>query len=180
MVKMPPMSVETPGAPNYQKIFEGQCVLSPGLTTGSSSGPSIQMQPTWSPQGKPQRAKPRSHYTSGFCPSMNYHSLSALHSAFFQQAILSHHKCFGGNHREALIPFPKITSTRGKGQGGGACRPFCKSFKYPGTDPLKNNHEGKTAKLLVFSLVLCLCLSLITNVCIFKEQAKSRSHIKSY
>lgn len=38
-----------------------------------------------------------------------------LHPA---QVILSHPKCLGGNHREALIPFPKITSTRGKGQGG--------------------------------------------------------------
>lgn len=43
---------------------------------------------------------------------MNYHSLSALSSAFFKQAILSHHKRFGGNHREALILFPKITSGR--------------------------------------------------------------------
>lgn len=61
----------------------------------------------------------------------------SLPSACFQQAILSHHKCFGGNHREALLPFPKITSARGQGQRGGACRPFCKSFKYPGTDPTK-------------------------------------------
>lgn len=140
---MQPLSVETPGAPNYQKISEDQCALSSVLTTGSTSGPSVQMQPTWSPQGKPQWAKPRSQYTSGFCPSMNYSSLSALDSAFFPQAILSHHECLGGNHWEALIPFPKITSTRGKGQGGGAGRPFCKSFKYPGTDPLKKIMKGK-------------------------------------
>lgn len=48
----------------------------------------------------------------------------------FKQAILSHHECFGGNHGETLIPFHKIMSGRGRGQRGGACRPFCKSFKY--------------------------------------------------
>lgn len=47
-----------------------------------------------------------------------------------------------------LIPFPKITSTRGKGQGGGAYGPFCKSFKYPGTDPLKKIMKGKQASFL--------------------------------
>jgi hypothetical protein len=36
------------------------------------------------------------------------------------------------------IPFPKIQSASGKGQRGGACRPFCKSFKYPGTDPINS------------------------------------------
>lgn len=115
-------------------------------------------------------AKPgRSHYTSGFCPSMNYHPLSALHSAFFKQATLSHHKCFSGNHREALIPFPKITSGTGKGQRGGVCRPFCRSFKYPGIDPIKRiMKEKQTAKPLVFSLV---SLSL-SNFCIYKNRNK--------
>lgn len=148
MVKMQPMSIEIPGASNYQKIREGQHAL---------SSVTDDRRHVWAPNpnaahevssGQAPRAKPgRPHYTSGFCPSMNYHSLSALHSAFFKQAILNHQKCFGGNHRKALNAAPKITSGRGKGQRGGACRPFCKSFKYPGIDPIKKIMKGKQPNL---------------------------------
>lgn len=116
-------------------------------------------------------------------------ALPALHSAFFKQAILSPHKCFGGNHREALIPFPKITSDRGKGQRGGACRPFCKSFKYPGTDPIKRIMKGKQPSLsLVISLVFSLSLSLshrhrqththtYTNFFVYKKETKASQKV---
>lgn len=97
---------------------------------------------------KAQWAKPRSRYTSGFCPSMNCLSFSARHSAFFSTSHsppLPHHKRFGGNHREALIPFPKITSARGKGQGGGAWGHFAKVSNILAPTPLKEIMKGRQA-----------------------------------
>lgn len=88
--------------------------------------------------------------------------LSPAHSIFkkkqTQKTLPSHYKCFSGNQPGGPIPFPKIKSAHSKGQRGGACRPFCKSFKYPGTDPIKRtNREGKTARPPpFFSLFLSL------------------------
>lgn len=114
------------------------------LTTGSTSGPPIQTQPTWSPQGKGSVCKTQITLHIWLLPQHELPlPLSPALCIFFQRAILRHHKCFGGNRRVALIPFPKITSARGKGQGGGACGPFCKSFKYPGTHLLKRIMKGK-------------------------------------
>lgn len=109
MVKMKPMPVETSETPNYQKIFDGQHAGSP-LRQEAHLGPQSKSSPRALLRTGSVSKPSRSDHTAGFCPRVNHHSLSALHSAFFKQTVLSHHKHSGGNHREALIPFPKITS----------------------------------------------------------------------
>lgn len=47
----------------YQKIFEGQCALSSVLATGSTSGPPVEMQSTWSPWDRLVEHSPKDHTT---------------------------------------------------------------------------------------------------------------------
>lgn len=149
MVIMQPLTAETSAAANYQKISEGQGALTSVLMTGSTSGPRIQMQPTRSPRDRLSEQSLADHTTHHIWLLPQHELPFPLGPALciFKQAILGHHKHFGGNHREALIPFLKITSGGGKGQRGGVWRPFCKSFKYPGIDPIKRIMKGKQPSL---------------------------------
>lgn len=136
MVKVWPSSGETSGD-TIRRYLRANPLSVLSWQQEAHLGPLVQTQPTWS--ARDRLVSPAQKITPHIW-LLSQHGLPlplSLPLACFQQAILSHHKCLGGNHREALLPFPKITSARGQGQRGGACRPFCKSFKYPGTDPTK-------------------------------------------
>lgn len=69
-VKMQPVSVETSGASNYQKICESQRAWRSVLTTGSTSGPPIQAQPTRSPRDRLREQSLADHTTHlAFAPA---------------------------------------------------------------------------------------------------------------
>lgn len=91
---------------------------------------------------------------------MNYCSLSTLHMvSFFKQTFSVTTNTLVGSSREAPSLFPKYSQSAAKAKEVEPAGCFCKSFKYPGTDPINSTETEKQPSLSLPSVSVCLSVS---------------------